>query len=257
MNRKERRKWAKLNRGKLQVFPNTNQERFQKEIKTDLSSTTGVYKYLFQESPHKDFWLDYHKHCRVFVEEHDFLGIWIKSPFLVTSFDERPELEEMFVKGAKSRWDNFKETQNLWMVERAFRQTYLLSYLKENAKTLTKEKINELIIDLWEDTESPGNSKKTWNEIFTFLTPSLLDRSELPESEFKIYRGGELNGRSWTLSKEKGEWFAERFNELYEDYLFYEKTITADDVLFYTNGRDEQEVVLKESSLFSLMDECA
>ena len=59
------------------------------------------------------------------------------------------------------------------------------------------------------------------------------------------------------LSKEKGEWFAERFNELYEDYLFYEKTITADDVLFYTNGRDEQEVVLKESSLFSLMDECA
>ena len=161
-----------------------------------MKTTTDVYTYLFQQSPHKDFWLDYHTECGVYLEEHDELGIWIKSPFLVTPFDERPELEEMFVKGAKSRWDMFKETTSLYFVERAFRQTYLLSYLKENAKTLTKEKINELIIDLWEDTESPGNSKQTWNEIFTFLTPSLLDRSELPESEFKIYRGGELDGRS-------------------------------------------------------------
>lgn len=218
-----------------------------------------VYKYLFQESPYKDFWLDYEKECDIYLKEHPALGIWVQSPFLVVNFRylNNSEYEESFVESAKQRWNEFKKNHDIWLVERAFRQRYLLSYLKENAKTLSKEKINALIIELWEDTEMPSNQKETWNEIFSFLTPSLLDRSELPEGEFKIYRGGELDGRSWTLSKEKGEWFAERFRDSNDDYLFYEKTITADDVLFYTNEMGEQEVVLKESSLFSLMDECA
>ena len=224
----------------------------------EFKTKEDVYLYLFRESKHKEFWQNYFNECGFYIQTTTF-GDWIKSPFLITHLDKEGWVingyEDSYVESITSRLKHFKEQHNLWLVERAFRQTFLLTYLQTNAKELSKEAINELIVDIWKDTESPSNEKETWDEIFTFLTPSILDRSELPEGKFKIYRGGERDGRSWSLKKEKGEWFAERFNELYEEYLFQEETITADDVLFYTNGRGEYEVVLKESSMFSVMDE--
>lgn len=217
----------------------------------------GLYEYLFKESPYKDFWTNYID-CEFYLEDFGQNYLWIHSPFLDAIFSK--ETEETYVNAAKRRWNLFNQTKDLLYVERAYRQSFLLSYLNGHEHELTSKEINELIIDWWEDTERPNESKETWDDIFGFLTPSLLDMSDLPKGEFKIYRGGNRDGMSWTLDKEKGQWFAKRakrFSTLHDEYLFHEEIITEDDVLFYTNGREEQEVVLKETSLFSSLKNVA
>jgi len=212
--------------------------------KTDLQ----LWDYLFHVSKHKDFWSEYHRDYGVYFQEIGKVGLFMKSPFLIMQFSAVKKAEDAFVTTIKSRMEAWEESHDLVYVERAYRQDFLLSYLKENAKKLSKKKINQLILETWEDTEIPSSAKETWDELFSFLSPNLLDRSALPEGEFTIYRGGEREGRSWTLDKEQGKWFAERFDE--DEYLFQTATITADDVLFYSNDREEQEVVLKESAFF-------
>jgi hypothetical protein len=65
----------------------------------------------------------------------------------------------------------------------------------------------------------------------------------LPKGKFTIYRGGHPDGDSWTLDQQKAEWFANRFP--WSGGKVYEKTVTSDQVLFYTDERDEKEVLLK------------
>ena len=257
MKKKKRQKFLQkkknINNNVSKKVPN-RYSRLKVVPKNNLSPTQQLYKYLLTESPYSDFWSDYFVRSKFVIKENSW-GLLIHSPFFVSEFHK--EHEEFHVQGIKTRENKFRETQDIWLVERAYRPQFLLSFIKQNVETLSKEDINELIIDLWQDTEMPSSAKEFWDEIFTYLTPSLLDRSELPEGQFKIYRGGHESGRSWSLNKETGEWFANRFRLSHEDYLFNERTITADDVLFYTNDRCEYEVVLKDSALFTQLDECA
>lgn len=76
----------------------------------------------------------------------------------------------------------------------------------------------------------------------------LIDNS-LPE-KVKIYRGlgskSRRDGISWTLSKEKAEWFATRFKDNGE-------VLTAEanksDILAFLNGRNEQEIIINPKKL--------
>lgn len=74
---------------------------------------------------------------------------------------------------------------------------------------------------------------------------------------FTIYRGQDLSkdaGISWTLSKEKAEWFAQRNAEHINKNAkagVIEMQATVDDILFYNNGREEQEVVVDPELLRS------
>ena len=66
------------------------------------------------------------------------------------------------------------------------------------------------------------------------------------KEKIKAYRGinkyNLKDGCSYTLDKSKAEWFANRYGE--GGYVI-EKEITIDDIIFYYNGRKEQEVYLK------------
>ena len=67
--------------------------------------------------------------------------------------------------------------------------------------------------------------------------------NDLPK-RFTIYRSGRFeNGLSWTLDKEKAEWFKNRtpYDEIKNN--LYERTIDKSEVLFCTNHRKEQEIV--------------
>ena len=72
---------------------------------------------------------------------------------------------------------------------------------------------------------------------------------------FTIFRGVAGRGRarrvrgfSWTASREKAEWFAERFAkelpELSVDPAVFQVTVGVDDVLAYSNERKEQEFIV-------------
>ena len=51
---------------------------------------------------------------------------------------------------------------------------------------------------------------------------------------------------SWTLSKEKAEWFRDRYKGL-RDCKLFEKRIKKDEVLAYINARGEEEIILRPS----------
>jgi hypothetical protein len=128
-------------------------------------------------------------------------------------------------------------------------------------------------LDCWIDCEFPYNSIDIWISLWGIYKNLCYDYSviddfilfeddceddierieqdkrtfnELPD-EFVVYRGGnpDSTGISWTLSKEKGEWFKNRFNGLngIQNSLMTKK-IRKSDVVFYSNRRGEQEIVL-------------
>ena len=59
----------------------------------------------------------------------------------------------------------------------------------------------------------------------------------LPEN-VTVYRGGDPDGLSWTLSRKVAEWFAERSNT-----EVHQLVIHRDSILFYSNGREEKEII--------------
>ena len=68
--------------------------------------------------------------------------------------------------------------------------------------------------------------------------------ADLPDGEFRIYRGGTPDGFSWSLDKGIAKWFATRFKRTGIADKVYTMLITKAEVLWYTDARNEQEVVL-------------
>jgi hypothetical protein len=67
---------------------------------------------------------------------------------------------------------------------------------------------------------------------------------DLPDGEFHIYRGGTPDGFSWSLTKNVAKWFATRFKIIGIADKVYTMLVTKAEVLWYTDARNEQEVVL-------------
>lgn len=108
-------------------------------------------------------------------------------------------------------------------------------------------------------------------EFFSYLKLSLNEENELQcnarvehhrelfkdriniDGFMTVYRGinnNSLDGDlalSYTISREKAEWFADRFSFEggFDRVDVISKDINVDDILLYTNDRDEQEVILR------------
>lgn len=72
----------------------------------------------------------------------------------------------------------------------------------------------------------------------------------IPDGKLTLYRGvsgllgkRKVSGMSWTRSLELARWFANWRNT--PNPTVYETVASTDDVYFYTNGREEQEFVLR------------
>jgi hypothetical protein len=122
-----------------------------------------------------------------------------------------------------------------------------------------------LFREVWIDTEDVYRERRIVREMIGLIEKSgLLEHLFSPEDRrrfdslpdtFTIYRGAKdwnRSGMSWTLDIKTAAGFATRSNEngcCYrlkpEDFGFVmEKTVTKSDVLFYSNERKEEEVIL-------------
>ena len=118
---------------------------------------------------------------------------------------------------------------------------------------LSKEKYWEVVRWLWTDTENIYEHFVAWMALIldhdTKDIRLMMDKEDretfdsLPD-EFTVYRGGEYEHMSWTLSKEKAEWFRDRYEGL-QDCKLFEKRIKKDEVLAYINAREEEEIILR------------
>ena len=108
------------------------------------------------------------------------------------------------------------------------------------------------VANVWIDSENIFQKISYWKSILTeqFSCPHLMmdekDKkifNELP-AWINIYRGGyDDKGFSWTLDKEKAEWFSNRFKFLHPEMKVFEKRISKLDALAYLRGRDEAEII--------------
>jgi hypothetical protein len=132
---------------------------------------------------------------------------------------------------------------------------YRLDAFVKIAQDLPDEKYWSLLGSIWTDTENAWQNLDTWKELFGSNRPkrqSLMDWDEqLALSSLsdtvKIYRGCQEgineDGISWTLKRDKAEWFANRFSN---DGIVLEKEISKSDIIAVFTGRNEFEVIYKE-----------
>jgi hypothetical protein len=132
-----------------------------------------------------------------------------------------------------------------WLVEKPFFDEELVRLFTNYKLDLTDEEYWELVKDIWcrQELNSDGNRKKNWKLIFNHRPrlPSLTE--ELPDT-FTAYRAGKTDGFSWSLDKKTAEWFHNRFKSKFGNIPFLTNKFTKEDVVFYTNDRNEQEVVV-------------
>jgi hypothetical protein len=134
---------------------------------------------------------------------------------------------------------------------------YLIPLLSLVTPYLTSFEYNKILRDSWTRTEFPNhNNLKQLVCLFQKSKPKSLMTAEerlflskLP-AELIIYRGlqkeAKKRGLSWTLNKEKGIWFAKRFNN--HGKLLRAK-IKKEFVFAYFNNRAEDEVVVNPFKL--------
>lgn len=134
---------------------------------------------------------------------------------------------------------------------------YRLEAFVQIADQLNDEKYWSLLGSIWTDTENSWQNLDLWKELFNSDRPnrqSLMDADERLALEslsdtVKIYRGCEKglneNGISWTLKRDKAEWFANRFNK---DGLVLEKEISKSSIIAVFTGRNEFEVIYEEET---------
>ena len=127
------------------------------------------------------------------------------------------------------------------LIEQPYRPLILLELLNsQKLSYLTDEEVWKLIEDIWIDGELNSSNRILWKMIFSSRKVPSSFLKGLP-NEMVVYRGGNPDGLSWTLRKEQGLWFANRFDE---DLPLCSMKIKKKDVLFFTNKREEDEVIV-------------
>ena len=131
---------------------------------------------------------------------------------------------------------------------------YRLNAFLEIQDQLKDTEYWRLLADTWIDTENAWQNRAKWRKLFdserrfsNYLMSETEDNAmrSLPE-KVTIYRGSSYHnekGLSWTLSKEKAEFFAQRFST--RRGKVYEQEVSKDQILALFFGRGESEVILK------------
>jgi len=140
----------------------------------------------------------------------------------------------------------------VFLHERPYRLDALRNLIAENIPA--KDYWN-LVGSVWVDSENIHENLEIWREIWArpdidrryIMDDRELEVYNLMPDTVMVYRGAShpdvKDGMSWTLSRNKAAWFANRFNAKGPAYIASGK-IKREKLLAYFNGRSEREVVL-------------
>ena len=182
-------------------------------------------------------------------------GTWIAHPLVhgVLSFVSianellRSKKEQLASAIAAEDWRSY-----IWIHERPYRLEALLA-IKDK---LSDESYWTLVEAVWIDAESPHINYDIWAELWTSDRPRPDGFARLPVQGdmITVYRGTDEDelanqlGLSWSLSAEVAERFARRWGKWGRkgedgNSVVIKAHVHRDDVLGYTNNREEQEVI--------------
>lgn len=198
----------------------------------------------------------------------------VQHPFFTSRFLWNPEdTEHPFLdilgsdddmQEAVRRYKGFiEEEDSIDSILLLMAKSYRLPFLKHIQKTLSPDEMGRMLADIWVGSENPNNCEIPLSTLIKWFKKasreSLMDAEELAyydslPDEFMVYRGigtkSNKKGISYSLSLEKAEWFAKRFQQK-KGYVLA-GTAKKKDVLAYFNSRKEQEVLVEPKNISGL-----
>ncbi len=165
---------------------------------------------------------------------------------------------------AIQRYKGFiEESESMDSILLLIDKSYRLQFFERIQKTLSPDDLGRLLADIWVNGENPNNDVVPLPTIVKWFKKasreSLMDAEELAyydslPDEFTVYRGigskSNKKGISYTLSLEKAEWFAKRFQQ--KNGYVLTGTAKKQDVLAYFNSREEREVLIEPKNISGL-----
>ena len=171
------------------------------------------------------------------------------------------------------RWQNsvnqvIDETENPYHIYMLLNPPYALTFLKLASPYLSRKDFSEILASAWINCEAPHNDPELNKADLVFMFKSADPKALMEDDEYEqlqelddtltVYRGvtsynaDNVKALSWTLNKEKAEWFAHRFND---DGAVYEAQIDKKHIFAIFNGRNESEVVLDPQYLTDITED--
>lgn len=150
-----------------------------------------------------------------------------------------------------------KYDQYIWLHERPYR----IEAFMRIEKNLKDPEYWRLLGQVYIDSENIHEFKDEWIKLLSsrrmgsqaIMRPEDFSIYTALGNTIKIYRGFRhisfKKGISWTLSKEKAQWFASRFGGTGK---VTSKVVRKFDILGYLDGRGEQEILLRPHRVYKL-----
>jgi hypothetical protein len=148
----------------------------------------------------------------------------------------------------------------IWLHERPYR-VYALQRI---AFLLLAPDYWQLVSHVWLDSENVWQNRRAWRMFWACKMPQrelVMDDREreqlaaLPET-LAVYRGVKLRsamrGLSWTLDRERAEWFANRFVMKRQHPMVLQSEVRKADVVAHFIGRNEAEIVVHPNAIHRL-----
>lgn len=168
----------------------------------------------------------------------------VMNEMLNQQFEHKKALVEKAVQ--EQQWSRM-----LGLYERPWRWWALYEHCLE----MSVQSIAENFAWVWTDSENVYQNVHIIVQLLNIIDDSRLVMNEedrktfdaMPD-EFTVYRGcteRNAGGMSWTLNREKAEWFANRLLQPGDKCKVLDAKVKKEHVLFYTNARGEQEIVLE------------
>lgn len=192
--------------------------------------------------------------------------IFVNHPFFENRVMILPETNEMFdIFENKEKYNKlltfFKEkisvTNSLRQIFFLIRKSYRCTFFKYANKYMNITDFSEMLIYCWSSCELPSTdvnvSQKEFLKWFSKGDKySMMDNEDFAlynnlQNEIKIYRGCKLKeseiqfGISWTTDENQAIWFSKRYND--NGYV-YSAIVEKENILCYTNQRNEHEIII-------------
>ena len=210
------------------------------------------------------------------IYETPYSPMIVKHPFADTGLTALPDgnggitMINLMEEDAQNRWrqtmaQSINKANSAYEIYMMTNKPYSLTFLKYTSPYLSKADFSKILADAWIRSENPNCdtnvSKSKLISMFKQADPhELMLEDELRQYEelddtVTVYRGvtshnaKNIKALSWTLDREKAEWFAHRFNE---DGTVYEAEIDKQHILALFNGRNESEVIVDPKFLMDI-----
>ena len=137
-------------------------------------------------------------------------------------------------------------TSALWLIPRPERAAFLAGLVLGPRLEGRESLGRSLLIEAWTDAEFPHQNRRLWEAMFRRFGYITDSETPMPQGELVIFRGqrrGVPLGMSWTLDREKAEWFARRFHH-FGPHELVKGEIPSALVYAYIVSRRESEIVV-------------